>query len=349
MKHVGYYNLMFVFLTLFSVSCKETILNNELEQPQSIEGLSCTVGEAFEITQFGAKFPFSYTYTGSDDINTFQGNIFFTDTKDESKKYSFPISLGESIIYVDNLIPGSEYEFVIAIHNTKASVSSEKKHFTTVSRMKAPEGAVDFGLSVFWATNNLESTSSEESGEFYSWGDPKPFSSFTASFSYASDLWFGYKWSKDSGHSKGFSKYSTGEMDSDNLVILEAADDPATSVLGSQWRSPSVEEVEELNEAIRLRKVDANYDSYDRVLTLTSTMNAFKGNSIQMRNYQSKVLLKGNESYYSTNCSFWTRNLDENQNEYAHAYEINAFENTFSGRSTRRFEFLPIRPVYPAK
>lgn len=349
MRHNGLFYLLLVILTIFSVSCQKTIINNEIEQPQGIDGLSCTVGDAFESTQFGGKFPYSYSYSGTDNINTFQGSIIFIDKNDESKNYTFPISLQENKIYVDNLIPGTDYEYFVAIHNTKASVLSEKKHFTTLPRVKAPEGAVDLGLSVFWSINNLGGKSSEDSGDLYSWGDPKPFSSFAVSFSYKSDLWFGYKWSKDSGHSKGFSKYCSNGNEPDGLILLEAGDDPATSLLGGQWRSPSNEEVEELNEAIRLRKIDANYNAQEMVLVLTSTMNAFKGNSIQIREFQSKVLLKNNESYYSDVCSFWTRNLCEDNNEYAYAYQIDHFESSLDSKKVLRYEFLPIRPVYPVK
>ena len=37
-----------------------------------------------------------------------------------------------------------------------------------------PEGAVDLGLSVKWASCNLGASSPEEFGDYYAWGETKP-------------------------------------------------------------------------------------------------------------------------------------------------------------------------------
>lgn len=98
---------------------------------------------------------------------------------------------------------------------------------------KAPEGAVDLGLSVYWATCNLGATAPEESGDFYAWGEIKTKDEYT---------WDTYKW----GNFKydTITKYGPG----DNRTVLEAEDDVAHVILGGNWRMPTDAEWTELLE-----------------------------------------------------------------------------------------------------
>lgn len=100
-------------------------------------------------------------------------------------------------------------------------------------RPKAPEGAVDLGLSVYWATCNLGATAPEESGDFYAWGETKTKDDYT---------WDTYKW----GNFKydTITKYGSG----DNKTVLEPEDDVAHVKLGGNWRMPTDAEWKELLE-----------------------------------------------------------------------------------------------------
>lgn len=99
--------------------------------------------------------------------------------------------------------------------------------------VKAPDPTVsagtvvDLGLSVYWASFNLGAESPEEFGDYYSWGETKP---------------------KTSYYTKNYSFY-----DADKDQIFDIGDDisgteydAATVNLGSDWRMPTKDEIQEL-------------------------------------------------------------------------------------------------------
>ena len=104
-----------------------------------------------------------------------------------------------------------------------------------------PEGAVDLGLSVLWASSNLGDSglcrSPGVNGSYYAWGE-------TASkLNYA---WSTYKWG--TSENGPFSRYNTissyGTVD--NRTTLLAEDDVAHAKLGGAWRMPTEAEFTEL-------------------------------------------------------------------------------------------------------
>lgn len=97
-----------------------------------------------------------------------------------------------------------------------------------------PEGAVDLGLSVYWAKCNLGATAPEEYGDYYAWGEVETKEEYN---------WTTYKW-----YSSGsFTKYYSSEYGVvDNKVVLEMEDDVAYVKLGGKWRMPTSAEVDEL-------------------------------------------------------------------------------------------------------
>lgn len=86
--------------------------------------------------------------------------------------------------------------------------------------------AVDLGLSVMWASANVGAESPEAYGDFFAPGETK-----------AKDLysWSNYKYGTSADN---LTKYN----EKDTLSTLTADDDAATANLGSQWRTPTVEE-----------------------------------------------------------------------------------------------------------
>ena len=98
---------------------------------------------------------------------------------------------------------------------------------------KAPDptlsagSVVDLGLSVYWASCNLGAEKPEEYGNYYAWGETEPKSSYTET---------------------NYSYY-----DNDKKVYMDIGDniagteyDAATVNLGSDWRMPTKEEMQEL-------------------------------------------------------------------------------------------------------
>ncbi len=91
-----------------------------------------------------------------------------------------------------------------------------------------PDGAVDMGLSVAWASCNIDALAPEEIGGLYAWAETETKSEYS---------WGNYKW----GSPNHFIKYPT-----DNYVVIEPEDDVAHVKLGGRWRIPTKEEYEEL-------------------------------------------------------------------------------------------------------
>ena len=97
--------------------------------------------------------------------------------------------------------------------------------------------ALDLGLSVKWANMNVGASSPEEYGEYFAWGEVK-------TKRYYGD-YSGYKHFDDKRfHKYNYYHYKGSEVDS--LIVLQKDDDVATERMGSRWRMPTADEVEEL-------------------------------------------------------------------------------------------------------
>lgn len=105
-----------------------------------------------------------------------------------------------------------------------------------------PEGDyVDLGLpsGTLWATHNLGSKNQNDFGFLYSWGEPEPKETFTTS-----SLWNGV----DTSMLK-----TNGILDDNNNLTPEY--DAATVLLGENWKTPNVEQFEELMSSCSTRVV----------------------------------------------------------------------------------------------
>ena len=120
---------------------------------------------------------------------------------------------------------------------------------TTPSTMEYVDLGLPSGLK--WAKCNLGASKPSDYGDYYAWGETAPKADFT---------WDTYKWMQ-AGQSdwKYITKYtfadgvtegiwydSAREFIGDNKTVLVAADDAATQQLGSPWRMPTIDEIQEL-------------------------------------------------------------------------------------------------------
>ena len=103
---------------------------------------------------------------------------------------------------------------------------------------------VDLGLpsGTLWATCNLGANTPAGYGYHYAWGETQPQADNTYS-------WSTYKYAN--GAFDKLTKYCSNENYgdngfTDNLTMLEAADDAATANWGSGWRTPTSAEFQEL-------------------------------------------------------------------------------------------------------
>ena len=117
-----------------------------------------------------------------------------------------------------------------------------------------PSGAVDLGLSVYWATSNLSTSglceNPQDYGDYYAWGET------ATKIEYK---WRSYKWC--GGSSKSLTKYNTSSEYGtvDNKTELVPEDDVAYVKLGGKWRMPTDAEWTELLENCTWTRT-SNYD-----------------------------------------------------------------------------------------
>lgn len=123
------------------------------------------------------------------------------------------------------------------------------------------QGAVDLGLSVKWAASNLGATSPEKSGDYYAWGELDPYySSIEPSVVWKPGKSQGYcdesyKWEKTRVELwEEYAKYNT----KDGKTVLDPEDDAAHVILGGNWRMPTNDEFEELEDNCKLSKAIYN-------------------------------------------------------------------------------------------
>lgn len=118
--------------------------------------------------------------------------------------------------------------------------------------------AVDLGLSVKWANMNVGATAPEEYGDFYAWGYPVVPEGYSPPYC----PWLGPGAKIDSQHYKydAWQKYCTKSNMGvvDGKTVVEPQDDAAYVNMGTTWRTPSLEEAQELIDNCTWEKTTLN-------------------------------------------------------------------------------------------
>lgn len=194
-------------------------------------------------------------------------------------------------------------------------VFSSVKEFATED---VPEGAVDLGLSVLWASCNVGADSPEEYGDYFAWGETTT------------------KWAYDSRHSLTFEMdrselKSYGIIDSDGN--LTAAYDAATVNCGGNWRMPTLAEMKEL-------KKNCSWS--------WTTQNGVEGYKVIGPN-GNIIFLPAAGDYYSTWVeyagsygNYWSATADDNLID---AYRLNFYSDEHYWNTTYRYYGFTVRPV----
>ena len=110
--------------------------------------------------------------------------------------------------------------------------------------------AVDLGLpsGLKWANMNVGATSPEDAGMYFQWGDTVGYTKEQVEAGEKVFDWDNYfDVNKESGYDEygfpiSFIKYNT----EGGLTLLESEDDAATQNMGSDWRMPTITEIQEL-------------------------------------------------------------------------------------------------------
>lgn len=129
-----------------------------------------------------------------------------------------------------------------------------KAYSYSCSAASQPDGieAVDLGLSVKWATCNLGAQAPDEYGDYYAWGEQKPYyRSGSSPLIWEDGKSAGYAWGSYGwcgATSSSMTKYcmdaAYGAADGKTQLLPE--DDAASAQLGGRWRMPTGEECQEL-------------------------------------------------------------------------------------------------------
>lgn len=183
--------------------------------------------------------------------------------------------------------------------------------------------AVDLGLSVKWSQINVGAVSVEDWGEHYAWGE-------TESKSYFS--WSSYDLCN--GTESTITKYNSH----DGKTILEPSDDAATVVMGRNWRTPTLTEMQEL---------------VNRCKWTQETLNGVKGMRVTGPNGNSIFLPFGGQMsedvlhHSDTTGYYYVSNLSSDGEKYAPALVCYGNKQEFVPHA--RFFGLSIRPVFNKK
>ena len=183
-----------------------------------------------------------------------------------------------------------------------------------------PEGAVDLGLSVYWATNNVGASKPSDSGEYYGWGETETKS--PQNNEYFDESHYTYK---------------------DNPKVLPADHDVASVKWKENWRMPTAEEIQELLDNCTFFQTMVGtgpllYEATSKVPGYTN-----KSISFPAAGYYSGY--NKNLYHYDEVAWVWSSSLDESlYTSFAFHLALNS-STAFFKLSNRRFYGLPVRPV----
>ena len=207
-----------------------------------------------------------------------------------------------------NFVAGTAYAYTL----------TEGEKFKTI-----PEYAVDLGLpsGTLWADRNVGADSPEAYGDYFAWGEVTPKSEYD---------WFTYKYGSEYTLTKYCYNSSYGTVD--NKTTLDLEDDAAYVNMGSEWRMPTYEELDEL-------KTNCTW-----TWTTQNGVNGYKvtgnnGNSIFLpaAGYRDSSGLY----YVGSNGSYWSSSLYESTPNRAYALYFGSvdchwnYDNRYYGRAVR--------------
>ena len=177
---------------------------------------------------------------------------------------------------------------------------------------------VDLGLSVKWATRNVDAAKPEEMGGLYMWGETVVKPGIEGSLTYKFRDGYG-----------GYNKYNG----TDGKIVLDLEDDVAHVKLGGSWRMPTTDEIKEFME--NCTWIWASVNGQIGYL-VTSNIPGYTDRSIFL-----PYFFFGS----SGDMDYWSGSLSPNSPGGGGSVSINVYEDYIEmGSSTRTWE-LPVRPV----
>ena len=210
---------------------------------------------------------------------------------------------------------------------------------TTPSTMEYVDLGLPSGLK--WAKCNLGASKPSDYGDYYAWGETAP----KADYDWATYKWmqagqsdwkYITKYTIADGETEGIWYDSSRKFIGDNKTALDAADDAATAKLGSPWRMPTIDEIQEL-----IDKCTWTWTTQDGVNGYQ--VDGPNGNAIFLpaAGYRKVSGLKyaGSQGY----C--WSSSLSTTESNCAYSLDLNS-DRYLIARTYRYFGYS-VRPVRP--
>lgn len=192
---------------------------------------------------------------------------------------------------------------------------------------------VDLGLpsGTCWANLNIGAPVPDEAGNYFAWGETSPKTEYS---------WDTYIFRQNDSHATFgyiYTKYLQNPMHGavDSIMQLEPADDVATSIWGSNWRMPTMAEMQEL---------------IDECTWVYGAINGHNGYTITGSNGNSIFLPSAGEMFNKTLYNFnilaryWTSTLRSEPSD-GYAYSLFFRSYTFEMNYNQRDEGYPVRAV----
>lgn len=325
-----------------------------LFQPELPSGVSMTVETDSSLSHYTESTVYGYVFFNGylDDVSSSMLEKDLTVTlkwgqDKNSLDKTVKASLGDSYMHFSKLIfpftvkitgleDGANY-YYSAIASYGKSISSPTD---VVRLLTLPKGPVDLDLpsGTLWASHNLGAESAEESGDFYAWGETE--------IKKANGLynWTNYLWC-DGAYDK-LTKYCSRSWFGkngfvDNLTVLEHNDDPVIKKLGGKWRTPSVQEWNELVEKCQWQYVTYNGVGGWCVRSKKNTDDNKKVIFLPNTGYKDGAAYKESDN----RGIYWTTNsCDGLYSE--HAYTFSFFSGGYGISSASRCLGIAFRPIY---
>ncbi len=207
-----------------------------------------------------------------------------------------------------------------------------------------PDGLVDLGLSVLWATNNIGAATPDAIGDYYAWAslnaNPIDFSAPNHPNGVLSYNWNMYPYYTSDGNDDvtletEMTKYTA----TDGYTTILAEDDIATVTNGTGWRMPTSAEYQEL-----ITECTWTWDANNNGYVITGP----NGNSIFLPGtpYKYKAYTWGSAT---EDCLYWTSTLGTTSRLsafYLDAKNGNQPSVEEDNQYVPRLCGMPVRPVY---
>ena len=184
---------------------------------------------------------------------------------------------------------------------------------------------VDLGLpsGLKWADRNVGASSPEDYGLYFQWGDTVGYTAEQVGVDKVFD-WGNYFDTTDGGDT--FNKYAP-----DKLIVLEASDDAATVNMGSDWRMPTEDELQELIDNTTATFIDLQGNEFSQFEAENGAIANYNLKGVRFIGSNGNSIFIPASGYCSggagSSCGLWASDLYPGNSCYARYLYFNSYGN----------------------